>query len=185
MRKSTIQDRNANGFFRSFLLQVPLIVAGILNTVFSFDSDSSIKIQEWTDRLKRIDISGALLIISAVSTLLVGVEQVSRQGFGSALATNCLAASLALFAIFLYVEMNVAVEPFAPRRVLFAPTVGPCLVSGFFIYGCWMSLLYQLPLYWQAVEGKSSSIASMRLLPGFFPAVLGSLLAGLVRYTSL
>ena len=153
--------------------------------MISFDNDNFAKQEGWTHKLKRIDFSGALLIILAVSTLLVGIEVVSRKSWNSPLSIGCLASSLILFVAFFYVEMNIAVEPFAPKRVLLASTVGPSILSGFLFYGCWMSILYQLPLYWQAVEGRTPSIASLRLLPGFFPAVLGSLLAGHVRFARL
>ena len=171
---------NGANVTRSFLLQVPLIVAGLLNILISFDNDCSTKEEGWTRKVKRIDFGGAFLIIFAVSTLLVGVEQASRDGWESSLTIGCIVSSFTLFAAFFFVEMKLAVEPFAPKHVLFARTIGSCIACSFFTYGCWISILYQLPLYWQAVEGKSPSVTAVRLLPGFVAGVMGSMSAGFV-----
>lgn len=121
------------------------------------------------------------MITLAVSSLLLGLQQAPHFSWNSPYTINYLGTSLLLFILFFYVELKVATEPFAPKHVLFARTVGATVACKFFLYGAWLSVLYQLPLYWQAVDGASPSTTAVRLLPGFVAGVFGSLFAGDVR----
>ena len=131
-----------------------------------------------------MDFAGAALIVCAVAALLVGFDQGSNVSWDSLTTITCLAASLILFILFFHVEINVALEPFAPKSVLFDRTLAACLASNFCAYGSWFGILYYVPLFWQAVEGLDASQASVRLLPGVATGVLGSLLAGMVGILS-
>lgn len=163
---------------RSFLLQIPFVVIGLVNIFIGFEKDSSTKEGGWRKKVQRIDFLGAILITLAVSSLLLGLEQAPHDTWSFPSTIEYLSASVVLFAAFIYVEMNVAAEPFAPKHVLFARNVGSAIVCNFLLYGCWLSVLYQLPLYWQAVDGASPSTTAVRLLPGFVAGVFGSLFAG-------
>ena len=154
---------------------------GLLNVCFTYKFSADYSKESLTTRLKRVDFAGAALIIFAVTALLVGFDQGSNGSWGSPATIVCLAASSILFAAFFYVEINVADEPFAPKSVLFDRTLASCLASSFCVYGCWLGILYYLPLFWQAVDGLDASQSSVRLLPGVATGVLGSLMAGLVR----
>ena len=165
---------------RSFLLQVPLVVLGLLNVCFVYSFSHDLGKESLARKLKRVDLMGAVLIIAAVATLLIGFDFGSNISWADPSAQGCLITSIALFAAFFYVEINVAVEPFAPANVLFDRTLAACLASNFFTYGCWFGVLYYLPLFWQAVDGLDASQASARLLPGVATGVFGSLLAGMV-----
>ena len=167
--------------YRSFLVQVPIVLIGLLNVCFVYPFSVDHRKESLSRKLKRVDFVGAVLIIAAVTCLLIGFDNGSNESWSSSTARGCILASVAFFAAFFYVEINVAVEPFAPASVLLDRTLAACLASGFFIYGAWFSILYYLPLFWQAVEGLSATQASVRLLPGVGTGVFGSLLAGVVR----
>ena len=158
-----------------------MVLVGFLNVCFLYSFTFSPHKEPLTRKLKRVDVAGAILIIATVASLLIGFDHGSNESWSSSATQGCLLASIAFFAAFFYVEIRVAVEPFAPASVLLNRPLAACLVSGFFIYGAWFGMLYHLPLYWQAVEGLSASQASLRLLPGVVTGVLGSLLAGVVR----
>ena len=166
---------------RSFLLQVPVVFIGFLNVCFSYSFTVDYRKESLRRKLKRVDFAGAILIIMAVASLLTGFDQGSNTSWTSPITQGCLVASFVLFVTFFYIEIHVAVEPFAPASVLLDPTLAACSASGFFVYGAWLGILYYIPLFWQAVEGLSASQASVRLLPGVFTGVFGSLLAGVVR----
>ena len=166
---------------RSFLLQVPVVFIGFLNVCFSYSFTVDYRKESLGRKLKRVDFAGAILIIAAVASLLVGFDRGSNVSWTSFITHGCLLASITLFVAFFYVEIRIAVEPFAPASVLLNPSLAACSASGFFIYGAWLGILYYIPLFWQAVEGLSATQASLRLLPGVTTGVFGSLLAGLVR----
>ena len=164
---------------------MPIVVLGFLNVCFVYEFSADYSKESLSTRLKRVDFAGAILIVSAVAALLIGFDQGSNDSWGSPTTMVCLIASAFLFALFFYIETNVAVEPFAPKSVLFDRTLAACLASNFCAYGSWFGILYYLPLYWQAVEGLDASQASVRLLPGVATGVFGSLLAGMVSLGDL
>jgi len=82
--------------------------------------------------------------------------------------------------VFVYVESLVATEPFAPPHIVKEPTILACCMANFFAFAAHMTVLFYVPLYYQAAEALSSSQAGMRLLPAIAGAVSGSLGGGLL-----
>ena len=121
------------------------------------------------------------MLILAVSTLLIGLDQGPNISWRSPITLGCLVSSVLLFVLFLFVEMRIASEPFAPSHVLFDRTMLACSLCNFFAFAAWLAITYYLPLYWQAAEDLSATQAALRLLPGIGANVSGSLFAGLVR----
>ena len=135
---------------------------------------------KWAESLRRVDFPGALILIGAVSSLLVGLHQGANVGWQTPRALGFLCACLPLSALFLLVELKWTPEPFVPRAIVCNQTILACSLSNFFAFGTWLAITYYLPLYWQAVESLSAGEASVRLLPGIIAHVMGSLFAGAV-----
>jgi predicted MFS family arabinose efflux permease len=95
-----------------------------------------------------------------------------------------LALSIPLFAAFIYVEMRIASEPFAPGHIIFERSLFACYLCNFFSFGGWLAAIFYLPLFFQAVDGFSSTQAGVRLLPGIVAGVSGSLFGGYVMKKS-
>lgn len=131
-------------------------------------------------KVKRVDFTGALVLICAVFTLLLGLDQGSNGSWQSPVALGCLCGSLLLFVVFVLVETRFASEPFAPSHVIFDRSLLACLLCNFFSFGGWLALIYYVPLYWQAGQNLTATQAGSRLLPGIVAGVSGSLFAGLV-----
>ena len=91
-----------------------------------------------------------------------------------------LAASVVLFAFFVFVEMKLAAEPFAPGHIIFERTLFACYMCNFFSFGSWLAGLYYLPLFFQAVDGLGATGAALRLLFAITAGVSGSLFGGIV-----
>lgn len=173
----TCTDQNTR---RSFFLQLPLIVLGAVNVYFVLDNPTADG-SDWRHKLKRVDFSGALCIILAVSTLLIGLDQGSNKiSWLSLITLSCLSSSLLFTITFLYIELYVTAEPLAPMHLLREMSLAACSLANFFAYACSTATVYYLPLYWQAAEGLSATQAALRLLPGNAAGVMGSLGAGVV-----
>ncbi|KAI9784048.1 MAG: hypothetical protein M1816_001079 [Peltula sp. TS41687] len=179
---------------RSFLLQVPLITAAFISVYFvpmgvlspldpkqprgnNDEDDASTDLRQ---NLKRVDFLGALILILAVFTLLLGLDQGSNISWHSPVTVAGLCASLVLFTAFMFVETRIASEPVAPGHIIFDRTLLACLLCNFFSFAAWLALTYYVPLYWQAAEDLSATQAGVRLLPGIVAQVSGSLFAGYV-----
>lgn len=164
---------------RCFLLQVPLTLVAIINIYYALEMPAE-DLSNLKRKIQRIDFLGALTLIAAVFTLLLGLDQGSNISWQLPLSYGSLGASFVFLASFALVEMRFASEPFAPGHVIFERSLLACLICNFFSFGGWLAITYYLPLYWQAVEDISATQAGLRLLPGIVASVSGSLFAGLV-----
>lgn len=164
---------------RSFLAQAPLcILAFILATVvldLPVQEDS-----DWKQKLRRIDFLGAVVLVGAVLGFLLGLDRGSNVSWAMPLTIVPLSVSAALFVLFILIEVYYAPEPFAPGHIIFDRTFFASFGCNFFSFGGWLAALFYIPLYFQALEGVSATVAGLWLLPSIFAGVSGSLFAGFV-----
>lgn len=134
----------------------------------------------WKAKLHRIDFIGAIVLVGAVLGFLVGLDRGSNVSWTMPLTIASLSISAVLFVLFVLVEIYVAAEPFAPGHIIFNRTFFACYCCNFFSFGGWIAALFYIPLYFQAVDGVSATIAGLRLLPSILTGVTGSLFAGAI-----
>ena len=135
---------------------------------------------DWKTKLRRIDFLGAFVLVAAIILLLLGLDQGSNHSWSSPITIASLCVSFPLFLLFVFVEIKVAAEPFAPGRIIFERSLVACFLCNFFALGGWMTVLFYIPLFYQAVDGFSATQAGVRLLPNVFAGVSGSLTGGLL-----
>lgn len=131
-------------------------------------------------RLYRVDFFGAFVLVVAVLSFLIGLDNAGNLSLTSPLVTGSLSIALVLFVAFMYVESYVAAEPFAPPRIIKEPTILASCLANFFSFGANMTMLFYVPLYYQASEALSAHQAGLRLLPAIAGSVLGSLGGGII-----
>ena len=162
---------------RVFLGQVPLCMLAFAHVSVALPSSRDGG-HAWRDQLGRIDFLGAAMLVSAILMLLIGLDLGAHHSWTSVLAIAPLATSLALSAAFVLVETSVALEPFAPHRIIFRPALLACFFCNFFSFGGYLSAMFYLPLFFQAVQHRSAGLSGVLLLPGIVGTVVGSLSAG-------
>lgn len=174
-----------------FYGQVPITVVGMAlilwkmptNTTSSQPSkqvpsdggDQQPQKQTLSQKCKRIDVLGAILIASTISTFLLLLDVIAKESppFLIALLTTFL---ILLGTLFYLVETRYASEPILPIRLLVSrPTLTSYLLSGFQI-AAQFTTFYSTPLYFQISASNSVSKSGLRLVP----AVIGNALAGLL-----
>ena len=134
----------------------------------------------WKAKLRRVDFPGAVVLVAAVFTLLLGLDRGSNVAWSSPITIASLCVSFPLFISFVLVEQYYAAEPFAPGHIIFERSLFACYLCNFFSFGGWLSALFYIPLFFQAVDGFNATQAGVRLLPGIIAGVSGSLFAGLL-----
>jgi MFS family permease len=134
----------------------------------------------WKTKLRRIDFLGAIVLVGAVLGFLLGLDRGSNVSWKLPLTIASLSVSVVLFIVFVLVEVYLAAEPFAPGHIIFSRTFFSLYCCNLFSFGGWLAALFYIPLYFQAVDGVSATIAGMRLLPSIVAGVTGSLFAGVV-----
>ncbi|MCJ1373392.1 hypothetical protein MMC20_004620 [Loxospora ochrophaea] len=167
------------GWRWAFLGQAPLCAVALLSVAFVLKlpkKDSS----GWKAKLRRVDFPGAVVLVAAVFTLLLGLDRGSNVAWSSPITIASLCVSFPLFISFVLVEQYYAAEPFAPGHIIFERSLFACYLCNFFSFGGWLSALFYIPLFFQAVDGFNATQAGVRLLPGIIAGVSGSLFAGLL-----
>ena len=164
---------------RSFFFQIPLLMVGMANVYFTLPPLAP-ETQGWCEKLRRVDFGGAASIITAFSTLLVGLDHGSNYSWTSKITLWCMITSILSFQAFIYIEFQIAAEPFLPKSILSDRTLLACSLTNFFAYSAHLPLTYYLPLYWQATLDLTATQAALRLLPGIAAGVIGSLISGWV-----
>lgn len=133
----------------------------------------------WKDKLKRIDVIGAITLVCAIVGLLLGLDRGSNVSWSLPITYGSLIASAVFFVVFVFVELYVASEPFAPGHIIFSKDLVACYLCNFFAFGGWLAALFYIPLFFQAVDGVSAGEAGLRLLSCILSGVSGSLLSGI------
>ncbi|KAL4784568.1 major facilitator superfamily-domain-containing protein [Aspergillus varians] len=167
------------GWRWAFIAQFPLCIIAFLAVLIVLDLPPP-EDSHWKTKLRRIDFPGAIVLIGAVLGLLVGFDRGSNVSWTMPLTIASLSVSAFLFVLFVVVEIYYATEPFAPGHIIFDRSFVAAYGCNFFSFAGWLSGLFYLPLYFQAVEGVSATGAGVRLLPCIFTGVAGSLFAGFV-----
>ncbi|MCJ1377353.1 hypothetical protein MMC17_000448 [Xylographa soralifera] len=163
----------------AFLGQFPLCVLAFFSVFFALELPKT-ESSHWKTKLARIDFPGALVLVSAVFTLLLGLDRGSNVSWSAPISIVPLCISLPLFILFVFVEHNYAAEPFAPGHIIFERSLFACYLCNFFSFGGWLACLFYIPLFFQTVDDFSATQAGVRLLPGICAGVSGSLFGGLV-----
>lgn len=161
------------------MAQVPLCILAFIAVTVMLDlpvqGDS-----DWKQKLRRIDFLGAIVLVGAVLGFLLGLDRGSNVSWAMPMTIVSLSVSTVLFALFILIEVYYAPEPFAPGHIIFDRAFFASYGCNFFSFGGWLAGLYYIPLYFQAVDGVSATVAGLRLLPSIFAGVTGSLFAGYV-----
>ncbi|THW12628.1 MFS general substrate transporter [Aureobasidium pullulans] len=165
------------GWRWAFLGQVPLCVLAfvVVGSVLKLPKREQ---TDWKQKLRRIDFLGAAILICAVFTLLLALDRGSNVSWKANITIISISLSIPLFILFVFVEMKVASEPFAPGHIIFNRSLFACYLCNFFSFSGWLAALFYIPLYFQAVDGLTATQAGVRLIPGIIAGVSGSLFGG-------
>ncbi|KAF4472771.1 multidrug resistance fnx1 [Fusarium albosuccineum] len=166
-----------------FLLQVPVsIVALIIGALVVKNQSGGFSLDSGLGAVwKRVDFSGSLLLVVAVSVQLVGLSLGGNElPWSSPWVIGSLIGSIALFALFLLVEARTSAIPVIPLRLLQGrlpiATQAANVCAGMAAYG----YLFMLPLFFQVVLLDSATTAGARLAIPSLATPIGGVIAGVV-----
>ncbi|KAI2830432.1 hypothetical protein CBS147320_5670 [Aspergillus niger] len=167
------------GWRWAFIAQVPLCILAFIAVTVMLDLPAQ-EDSHWKTKLRRIDFPGAIVLVGAVFGFLLGLDRGSNVSWTMPITIVSLSVSTALFALFIIIEVFYAAEPFAPGHIIFNRTFFAAYACNFFSFGGWLAALFYIPLFFQAVDGVSATVAGVRLLPSIISGVSGSLFAGYI-----
>ena len=141
-----------------FYINLPL---GILAMILT---SSSLHVHN-VKRKHKIDYLGAVLMVTAVTALLMGVSVYGPEdGWGSTKTLSTLGLSVILTIWFLMQEKR-ATEPILPLPLFKNHTFSITSLLGFVIGAGMFGAIIMIPLYLQLVKGDSATNAGLKLIP--------------------
>ncbi|KAJ4198003.1 hypothetical protein NW755_000692 [Fusarium falciforme] len=165
------------GWRWSFLGQVPLCFVAFIAVYFVLDLPP-VSHDHWLTKVRQIDFLGAFTLVIAVVALLAGLDSGSNLGWSHIITIVALSLAPVFFGLFLFVEMKVASNPFAPGHIIFDRSLFACYLVNFFGVAGQMAILFFMPLFFQAVQGLTATQSGALLVPGMIAGVIASLLGG-------
>ncbi len=149
-----------------FFVNIPVAVTGLVAGIFlvpeSRDPDTP-----------RLDIPGALLSISAVTTLVYGIIEAPTLGWTDGLVITSFVAGVVLLVMFLYWERRTE-HPMLNltffKNPRFSAGAGAIAIGFFSLFG----IIFGLTLFLQFVQGYTPLQAGLRMVPIALGMALGA-----------
>ncbi|KAK0635988.1 major facilitator superfamily domain-containing protein [Bombardia bombarda] len=166
-----------------FLLQVPIsgfaLFVGALvikNPPGGFDLGQGFK-HTWA----KVDFTGALLLVVAISIQLVGLSLGGNElPWTSPWVIAALVGSSALFSLFLVVEARTTAIPVIPLRMLRGRLPISTQIANICVGLSAYAYLFNLPMFFQIVLLDSATTAGARLAIPSLATPIGGLIAGVI-----
>ncbi|MEY4900252.1 MAG: hypothetical protein RI895_674 [Actinomycetota bacterium] len=129
-------------------------------------------------RKHSIDYAGAILMVSSVTALLIGISVFGPEnGWADSKTLATLALAFVLAVLFLLQEKR-ALEPILPLDLFKNHTFSLTSALGFIIGAGMFGAIIMLPLFLQVVQGDSATAAGLKLIPFMLGIVSMSILSG-------
>lgn len=109
----------------AFLAQAPMCALAFASVTFVLHLPKKESVS-WREKLARVDFLGAFVLVSAVFTLLLGLDRGSNVSWKLPITIASLCISFPLFVLFILVEQRFAAEPFAPGRIIWDRSLVAC-----------------------------------------------------------
>ena len=129
-------------------------------------------------RPHKLDVLGSLLMMAAAVSLLLALTSGGvRFAWASAPIVGLLAVS-AVFWVLFVMRLRTAPEPFLPLNILSNQVVRSGILLSSFNMSCIIGLTIFIPMYFELVQGLSSSLSGLSLIPLMVVSNIGAAFAG-------
>ncbi|KAF4986052.1 hypothetical protein FGRMN_11009 [Fusarium graminum] len=161
------------GWRWSFLGQSPLFV--VSTVVVALLLPSSAQTENAIERIKKIDVLGALLLGSSVLAFMIPLEIGGQKiPWSHPIVPGLAVIGIFLATAFVFVESR-AREPIFPLRLFLNNNVRKTYLISFSQSAAQLGMMYTVPIYFQVSQRVSSTVAGAHL----FPAVIGNTIGGI------
>lgn len=156
------------GWRMTFALQVPFLVALLINGYFSTPAALGPNLAKRSglgirDAMKGFDFAGSILLAGSVAFLILGLNLGGNvYPWDHPLVISSLIIAVIAGFILVYVESR-AERAVMPLPMLFSQPRGNMVFNNFFAQVGMNTILFNAPLYFQAVKLESASISGFRL----------------------
>jgi hypothetical protein len=166
-----------------FNLQVPIsIFALFVGALVIRNPEGGFQLgQSFRETWSRVDFTGSLLLVIAISLQLVGLSLGGNElPWSSPWVIGSLVGSFVLLGLFLRVEATTRAIPIIPLRLLYGKLPALIQLSNICVGTSAYAYLFNLPLFFQVVLLDSATTAGGRLAIPSLATPIGGLIAGIV-----
>ncbi|KAG8878330.1 hypothetical protein FRB98_006278 [Tulasnella sp. 332] len=165
------------GWRWAFFIQAPILLLAFILVVLFVDVKLPDQPQTVREKVARIDYLGSLTLVIGVGCSLLAVTLKGSEdlAWGNPLISGLLVLGVVFVIGFVGVEGYVSKEPIMPLRLLKQRTPLAVALTNFFQSMVTFSILYNVPMYYQAVlleSAQTSGTAVLILAIGSFGAGL-------------
>ncbi|KAH8657905.1 major facilitator superfamily domain-containing protein [Xylariales sp. PMI_506] len=129
-----------------------------------------------------LDLVGFVLFAAATIQLLLALEYGSNSAYawGSATVVGLICGAAATFGALLVWERHMGKQAMMPGHIIGQRVIWCSYLMGAMIYGVTMTSSYYLPVYFQAVRGKSALVSGVDLLPNILCQMVMAVMSGIL-----
>jgi EmrB/QacA subfamily drug resistance transporter len=151
-----------------FWINVPLGAVALVMT------ERSLRRLPRNDRPHRLDVIGAMLMVSAALTLMLALSWGgTHYPWGAPRIVGLIAGSATLWLLF-SLRLLSAREPFIPLAILHGRVTATITCAAFFAVGTIIGVTIYMPLFCQTVLGVTASLSGLVLIAFMVGTVFGS-----------
>ena len=133
------------------------------------------------DQIKRLDPLGLFFFVPSMICLILALQWGGSTYSWSAPTIIGLLVTFAMtFIAFIAVEVLTPETAMAPLRIVANRSVGGSMLFMLLLSGAMMSLVYYLPIWFQAVQGQSATQAGVRTIPLVLSLVLFGIITAII-----
>ncbi|KAH7067892.1 major facilitator superfamily domain-containing protein [Paraphoma chrysanthemicola] len=167
-----------------FLLQVPISVLALVVGYLVIHNPMELhpgNVTSWSTTRSKIDITGSLLLVTALSTQLTALSLGGNDlPWSSPLVLTPLILSIILIGIFLYIEATTRAIPIIPLSQLTGRNPVAVQIANICAGTAAYAYLFTLPLFFQVVLLDTPTRAGARLAIPSLATPIGGVIAGVV-----
>ncbi|KAI1991268.1 hypothetical protein LOZ53_002950 [Ophidiomyces ophidiicola] len=177
------------GWRATFAIQLPLIFTYLIVAYFTtpaFLGPQFAHKEEFSllQAIKSIDFAGSFLLVAGVTALMLGINLGGNVlSWNHPLVISSLIACGFITALFITVERN-ATRPVMPLPLLFSVPRANLILGNFFASFTSNTILFNAPLYFQAVKLESATDAGFHLVTASVILMISSVLTGFLITTT-
>ncbi|KAF1846764.1 MFS general substrate transporter [Cucurbitaria berberidis CBS 394.84] len=156
------------GWRMTFAIQIPILLVLLLNAIFTTPSSLGPNLAKRSglgirDSMKGFDVAGSFLLASSVAFLILGLNLGGNiYPWKHPIVIASLIVAVISGAILIRVESGAA-RAVMPLPMLFSKPRGNLVFNNFFAQIGMNTILFNAPLYFQAVKLESASVSGFRL----------------------
>ncbi|GAA5864308.1 hypothetical protein JCM8547_005781 [Rhodosporidiobolus lusitaniae] len=173
------------GWRSAFMLQVPLLLISLFSGLkqINYTAPGSDRGKESVrQKLARIDWigCGSVFVSMGAFLVLLAMKNNENKPWSDQLVIAACVVAPIFLVLFLVNEALWAKEPILPYRILSRRTPMLVMLVTIFVAVCNFGVMYSLPLFFLAIEGKTAGEAGSHLLPTSIGNVVGGVVAGTI-----